>query len=244
MSRGRNRDGQLGVVTPGVVWGLYYPKPASGLTATYLAGLVRVGQASPAGSVKEYRIAGTTKLFTASKDTYVSVTTAGALQYTEVANAAAKPSQATIGALSEWVAKVVTDATDITSVTDLRRQASADIELLGPVEADFGTTALTTHRIPVHRSLRVVAIESIVAVALHATDAGAVTASKIDRDNAATAMTNGATSHALSSAVGNRQVAVPTAANYLAPGEQIALVATKTSKGGRALTYAVVEYLD
>ena len=55
--------------------------------------------------------------FTASKDTYVDLGTNGAYTYVEVANAAAAPA---ITANSIRMFKIVTDASTITTVTDLR----------------------------------------------------------------------------------------------------------------------------
>lgn len=52
--------------------------------------------------------------YTASKDTYVDVSPAGSISYTEVANGAASPA---LTANYTRIAKVVTDGTEITSVT-------------------------------------------------------------------------------------------------------------------------------
>ncbi|MEK6732568.1 MAG: DUF2793 domain-containing protein, partial [Candidatus Omnitrophota bacterium] len=57
------------------------------------------------------------KTYTLSKDTYVDIDSSGAFQYTEVVNAAASPA---VAANSIRLAKVVTGASAITSVTDLR----------------------------------------------------------------------------------------------------------------------------
>ena len=55
--------------------------------------------------------------YTASKDTYVDLSSLGVYTYTEVTNGAAAPA---VAANSMRLFKVVTDATEITGVTDLR----------------------------------------------------------------------------------------------------------------------------
>lgn len=59
----------------------------------------------------------TSKTYTASKDTYVDVNSVGTYTFVEVANGAAAPA---VTADSIRLAKVITDATAITGVTDLR----------------------------------------------------------------------------------------------------------------------------
>ncbi|MDP2921799.1 MAG: DUF2793 domain-containing protein, partial [Candidatus Omnitrophota bacterium] len=59
----------------------------------------------------------TPRAYTASKDTYVDINSSGVFQYTEAANGAAAPS---VADNSIRLAKVVTDADNITAVTDLR----------------------------------------------------------------------------------------------------------------------------
>lgn len=59
-----------------------------------------------------------TKAFTASKDTYVDIGTTGSPTYNEVANGATAPS---VGTNSVRVAKVVTNGSAITSVTNIGR---------------------------------------------------------------------------------------------------------------------------
>ena len=67
--------------------------------------------------VNGYRVdkSATSKTYNASKDTWVDVSQAGVFSYTEVANGAAEPA---VAANSARLAKVVTDADNITSVTD------------------------------------------------------------------------------------------------------------------------------
>lgn len=61
--------------------------------------------------------AATAKAYTASRDTYVDLSSAGAYTYSEVANGAGAPA---VAANSLRLFKVVTNGTEITGVTDLR----------------------------------------------------------------------------------------------------------------------------
>lgn len=63
-----------------------------------------------------------TRAFTASKDTYIYIDNSGTVQYSEVANNAAQPAQP---ANSAWDYKVVTGASTITSVVDIRSKPIA-----------------------------------------------------------------------------------------------------------------------
>lgn len=60
----------------------------------------------------------TSRTFTASKDTYVSVAQNGSIAYSEVANNGTQPS---LPSNSNWLAKVVTSGSAVTSVTDMRQ---------------------------------------------------------------------------------------------------------------------------
>lgn len=84
-----------------------------------------------------------TKTFTASKDTYVSVSPTGTVSYQEVANDATRPALTT-GYL--WLAKVVTDGTEITSVTDLRQltPSQAILSSVYPVGSVYINAAVDT----------------------------------------------------------------------------------------------------
>jgi hypothetical protein len=89
-------------VASGAVWSI-----SSGLAGTMTSGVVYIGGRRVVVS------AITTRNFTASKDTYVSVNNAGVVSYSEVANGAAAPA---LPADSVWLAIVVTDGTGITAV--------------------------------------------------------------------------------------------------------------------------------
>jgi hypothetical protein len=60
----------------------------------------------------------TTRAFTASKDTYISISPTGSMAYNEVANGATAPA---LGTDYSWVAKFATNATTITSINDIRQ---------------------------------------------------------------------------------------------------------------------------
>jgi hypothetical protein len=84
-------------------------------TATGLSSTTTLGTAYIEGMrvVKD----ATAHTYTASKDTYVDLSKDGVYTYSEVANGAAAPA---VAANSIRLAKVVTDGSDVTSVTDLR----------------------------------------------------------------------------------------------------------------------------
>lgn len=103
-------ESKIGFSASGLVW-----SALTGLNATMTAGI----QYTPDG-LRRSISAVTSRAFTASKDTYVSISPAGAIAYTEVANNAAQPA---LGTDYRWLAKVVTSASDITSVTDMRQTA-------------------------------------------------------------------------------------------------------------------------
>jgi len=62
----------------------------------------------------------TSRTFTASRDTYVSIAQNGSIAYSEVTNGAAQPS---LPSNSNWLAKVVTNGSAVTGVTDMRQTA-------------------------------------------------------------------------------------------------------------------------
>jgi hypothetical protein len=83
---------------------------AGGLNGTTSTGVAYVGGARIA-------LAQTTSVYTASKDTYLDLNAAGALVLNAVANGGGEPA---LAANTIRLAKVVTDATQITAVTDRR----------------------------------------------------------------------------------------------------------------------------
>jgi len=85
-------------------------------TTATLTGSIPAGVAYPDGYYVEKTTA-TPKVFTASKDTYLYIQTNGTFYYDEQANGASDPGARTNAAR---LAKIVTDGTEITSVTDQR----------------------------------------------------------------------------------------------------------------------------
>lgn len=119
------------VAAPGLVWAA-----TSGLAAGMSVGVVYIG------GVRVPVSAITSRTFTASKDTYVSVNNAGTVAYSEVANNAAPP---TLPANSVWLAKVVTNGSAVTSVADIRNTAKgqsggAKTAYVGTSESTASTT--------------------------------------------------------------------------------------------------------
>lgn len=224
----------------GVVFGLKVRVPASGLTVTIEGGLIRVGTSVRPAVAVEKVLQQQTLAITASKDAYVYVDSTGAIAKVEVANGAAKPSQATIGENSEFLAKCVSNGSDVTSVQDLsRRGPHGKIHVLsfgqGFVTAEQGAISKPS---PVDG--RIIALEGTVTVALAGTDAGTATPAIGENDVFAN-VTGGALSFPLSSAVGARIRAIPTGANYVKAGQAIRLTSAKTTSGGRAEVQVYIE---
>ncbi|MGH7535969.1 MAG: hypothetical protein ACREMG_10310, partial [Gemmatimonadales bacterium] len=150
MSKNRqSAKAELESLEPGVVFGLIVDDPGSStLTATYHGGEVRVKSSTDGKAVDTYTIAGSTKAFTASKDTYVYIDgSSGALSYKEVTVAAVKPIIGTdIAANSEFLALVTTDGSRIVAgaVRDLRRLSGAVLETQ-QIAMSFATTTLMVH---------------------------------------------------------------------------------------------------
>ena len=110
-----------------VVSGLLGSDPGASLTMVIPGGVCYVIGKRVAKSSAD---ADMTKLYTASKDTYVDINNAGAITYSEVANGAGAPAVATN---SIRLQKVVTNGTEITSVVDLRTL----VPQIGPVKPAF-----------------------------------------------------------------------------------------------------------
>jgi len=234
------RTGLLTEFGRGVIYGLIFRKPTSGLTATFEGGYARVGVANST-TPAEKRVAAGTIVITASKDAYLYLDSTGTVAKTEVALGAAKPSQADIGVNSEFLAKLVTDATDITSVTDLRNTQAGHgriTTLEVPVSFETGEQADNPTRIGYNA--RVLAILASVTKALAGVDVGTVTAS-IGENDVYTAVTNGVISLALSSALNARAEAIPSALHHIRAGNSLKLISAKTTAGGKALVTVVLE---
>lgn len=235
----------MGTPEPGVAWGLNFLVPASGLTAAYDGGYVRVlalDNVQPAITT-EYVIQPGTKLFTASKDTYAYIhPTTGVLTYVEVANGAAKP-VSSVPEGAQWLAKIVTDGSNITSVLDLRENKGSIgfIDYLGAFEMSMVTAEQgATVNIPLGYNGRILAILGTVSAAFGATDTGTVTVA-LGRNGVFTNVTGGVITGAISAAVGTNYQAVPTALNTFNRGDRLRLTSLKTTTGGRIQIIVVTE---
>jgi hypothetical protein len=101
-----------------VISGFTGSDPGATLTMTMLEGEAYIRGVTFSISTGDSEL---TKTYTASKDTYVDLQSDGTFTYTEVANGGAVPS---IPSLHIRIMKVVTDGTEITSVTDMRELES------------------------------------------------------------------------------------------------------------------------
>lgn len=249
MSTAAEKGGNLGGKKRGVIDGLVFLKPASGLTATYRGGYIRVGRNPITAGVdyQDFALAGSTKLFTASKDTYVYVTSAGVITYVEKTLAAAKPTQDDIGEYSEWIAKVVTDGTDITTVQDLRRFADVGEILVLPVTVSFEANFVGARDIAIPFNCRVLRVSSVVSKALAGTDAGTVVPAIVHNGTAVTVEDQGGTdislSHAASAAIGVTAEATAGEDNIIKSGAVLRLTTAKSTAGGEAVVSVIVEKL-
>lgn len=236
----------------GVVEGLLFPKPASGLTVTYLGGVIRLqptGSTSTPGSRvgREFKIANSTQLFTATRDTYVYIDSAGAIQISAQTVGAAKPTLASLSAdTGQFLWKVVTDGSNVTSVTDLRQFAPAWIETLALGQGSYvtATQGATLFWSAPYRC-RILKAYDVVAAAVAATDAGTVTFARA-ADGTSANIAGLVLTNALSSAVAAYAEAIPTLATNpeFAPGDQLVGTTAKTTTGGAVNVYVTVERLS
>lgn len=226
---------KLGVVQYGILWGGVFRKPSSGLTATF-DGAVARGVSTVLGKrFDDILIAAGTKLFTASKDTYVYIDqTTQVLTYIEKANGAAKPTQNDIGAKSLWVALVVTNGTDITSVTSLIGDDwIGEVQILAAASMSFesGEQGATFDFIAPTDG-RLLGMLATVSKALANTDVGTLVAAT----GLADVFTNvtGSISMPLSTAIATRFGVVFTAGTDVVRGQHIKVTSAKTTAGGKA----------
>jgi hypothetical protein len=231
------RDGLLGNRNRGVVFGLVPRVPASGLTVTYMGGLVNVDSGNATVPVVEKVVAGATIAITASKDAYLYVSSAGTLSKLEVANGAAKPTYADIGTGSEFIAKCVSNGTDVTAVTDLRRYAARGNVVVLPIKIGFLTAEQGAQYVLAPSAGRIIALAGSVNTALGATDTGTVTYAIGDEDVFVN-ITTGVLTFAISAPVGTRVEAFPTALNAIKQGQYLRATSLKTTTGGEVNAYA------
>lgn len=233
----------LGVVTGGIV-----RDPQSATLTTTIEGLwIRLKSSTAGKAFNEWRIADTSKAFTASKDIYVGVSSAGALFYDENSNGAAKPSNAyfetTYGVGAQLLAKVVTDGTRIISggVSDLRQKAAVDLRS-DDFTVSFASSEQGAGYWIAPLKCRLWKVQSTVQVALTNTDAGTITLAQGVNDKY-TDMTNGVVTLALSSAIGTRASALPSASYIIDAGQAVRYTSAKTTAGGRTVTQFLYEPL-
>ena len=225
----------------GVLFGLIVRKPASGLTATYDGGIVRVGTTNLPVPVAEKIVSGSTIAITASKDAYLYVDVNGVLQKVEVANGAAKPSIATIGVSSEFIAKLVTNGTDITSVSDLRRDSPHGEIRTIYVAGSFVTAEQSNNEELIAFNGRLLAVCAVVTSVLGATDAGTIVPA-IGENEVFTGVTmDVAISFPLSSVNGVKRLSFATALNSIRAGNYLRLATAKTTTGGLVHMQAFIE---
>lgn len=105
-------EANIGFTVSGLVW-----SALTGLNGTMTSGV----QYSPTTGSRIAVLSIASRVFTASKDTYVSISPTGSIVYQEVVNNASAP--AITNNDHRWLAVVVTSGAAITSVTDLRQLA-------------------------------------------------------------------------------------------------------------------------
>lgn len=228
----------------GVIHGLQVLRPASGLTATSEAGLAVLRPSSGNAEFQEFAVAAASNVYTASRDTYVYLTNAGALAYSTQTNGAARPSLASLGAANGiMIALVISDASNITSVLDLRPLAGASLFTV-PLSQSFAASAQGAVQYPVPQSCRLVGLSATATTALAGTDAGTITAARIS-NGVSTNIAGATLSFAASAAIGTRLTAVPTLASnpVFKQGDYFSLTPAKTTAGGVAEAYAIFEKL-
>ncbi len=225
----------------GVVFGLIVRKPASGLTATYDGGFVVVGGGQLPIPSRELVVSGSTIAITASKDAYLYVTSAGVLTKLEKTNGASKPTVADIGADSEFIAKVVTDGSNITSVQDLRRDAPhGKIECLY-AEGSFVTAEQSDNTLVCPWNGRLLAVEAVVTSVLGGTDVGTIVPAIGENEVFTNVTMDVPISFPLSSANGVRRLSFATALNAIRNGNALRLTTAKTTTGGLVHMQALIE---
>lgn len=246
--RGRQLGGIAGVGLIGQVFGGQFPFDAtSGLSMTHRDMLFRQatrGAVPPNPGFIERRIAGAVITVLANEDTYLFLNDTGTIgQTVGIANGGNKPTISSLGVNAQFLALVVSDGTDITSVQLLWLTAGADIEPLTYVATLSALQGPQDIYLPYGG--QVVGLQGAVIDALAATDAGTITASVVKNaggdTEAVQAITNGVLTFPLSSAAGVVQSAVPSAFRTFGPGDTLRLVAAKTTAGGEVQVTVVVE---
>lgn len=134
-------EANLGFVASGLVW-----SAVSGFNATMSSGVLY----APDG-VRNIISSVASRAFTASKDTYVDISPAGVLSYTEVANGAAPPAITTD---YTRLAVVVTDGSAVTAVHGKAKREVGGWTELGRMTLGVQGNVLTVGNLPVKKYLR------------------------------------------------------------------------------------------
>ena len=225
----------------GVLFGFVVRKPASGLTATYDGGFVNIGSGQLPMPTVERIVSGATIAITASRDAYLYVDGNGVVQKIEKTLGATKPTIADIGVNSEFIAKVTTDGSNITTVQDLRREAPhGKIERLS-TEGSFVTAEQSDNAILVPFSGRLLAVAAFVTSVLGATDVGTVVPAIGENDVYTGVTMDVAISFPLSSVNGVRRLSFATALSAIRAQNYLRLTTAKTTTGGLIHLEAFVE---
>ena len=118
----RMAESHADFIASGCLW-----SAGGGLTGSMTSGVVYIG------GVRVTVAAISSYTFTASQDTYISVSNTGSVSYAPVANGASSPS---LPANTAWLAKVVTGASTVSSVTTFGRDSNGN-----PIYPKGGTRA-------------------------------------------------------------------------------------------------------
>jgi len=239
----------MGIASPGLVYGFHAPDPgAADLDWVYSESLVRIAHnvSNPEGFT-EFVLDSGTETVTASRDTYAYVHgTTGVLTFVAVTNGADKPVIGGSGTSdivdnSLFLAKCVSDATDITSITDLR-QFTGNIQTHA-IPVGFETADLGVHKWVPRVHARVIGLDSRVINALAAANAGTVIPYTIDMGGTATEVTNATISHAASADPGVRDLEISDGFFYINEMDEIDLESAKETVGGCCMVTVVLEIL-
>lgn len=245
----------LGDVGPGVIVGLTVRDPQSSTLATTVQGgwirlLPDPSQPGPQRKFTEYNVQDTAKTFTASKDTYVYISSTGTLGYIEVANGAAKPTQATLnttgGVGAQFIAKVVTNGSRVVDggVTDLRQMSGADL-LKNVVALSFESGEQGSHYFEAPCDIRVLRVQGTVLKAVAATDNGTIQLAVGLNDKYTNVANNGLITFTASAAIGTRASVHPgnstTGPTIVRGGQVLLLTTAKTTAGGKINTEITYE---
>lgn len=230
----------------GVVTGLIVRDPGSSTLTTVLeGGWIRIKSPTSGEAFNEFRIADTSRAYTASRDTYVYVSATGTLGYIEQTLNDPKPSLAALetagGVGAQFIAKVVTDGSRIVAggVTDLRQLSGAFL-LSQNLTLSFATNELGAQYWVAPTRSRIWKAQASVQVALAGTDAGSITLARGVND-VYTNMTDGAISLAASSAIGTRASCLPSASFIVEAGQAVRFTTAKATAGGRTVTQVLYE---